>query len=366
MTLLSEYTRWWQAVQNRDGRFDGVFIYGVRSTGIYCRPSCGARKPRVDQVTFFTTADEARAEGFRACRRCRPDEATGADLRTEMVRLSRFIESYDSPDRPLTLAVMADYMKLSPSHLQRSFRRIMGVSPREYAEMTRVKRLKALVRTGEVVTDAVYEAGYGSSSRVYESSDHRLGMTPGAYKKGGAGMRIRYTIVDCFLGRLLIGATERGISAVLMGRSDRELIAALVKEYPSAVIMRDLSGLGEHIRTLRDYLEGGKSIPDLPLDIRITAFQARVYEVLRRICRGSVRTYGQIAAEIGKPGAARAVGNACAANPTALVIPCHRVMRARGDLGGYRWGVERKRALLAMESQSRSEHDETFEGGAGI
>lgn len=364
MKMSTEYPRWWRAVLSRDKTFDDVFVYGVRSTGVYCRPSCGARKPREDQVVFFTTRDGARAAGFRPCRRCLSDDNSGRDLRGEMIRLSRFIEDYDSPDRPLTLAVMSDYMKLSPSHLQRTFTRIMGVSPRKYAEMMRIKLLKGLVKNGQRVTDALYEAGYGSSSRVYESSAHRLGMTPGAYRKGGAGMRIHYTVVDCILGRLLVGATEKGVSAVLIGRSDRELINALREEYPSAVIVQDSSGLEGYIRALLDYLRDGRSVLDLPLDIRVTAFQARVYEELQKITRGSVRSYSQIAEGIGMAGAARAVGNACAANPTALVIPCHRVVTKSGDPGGYRWGEERKKALLAMER--RSDRDELFEQGAGI
>jgi AraC family transcriptional regulator, regulatory protein of adaptative response / methylated-DNA-[protein]-cysteine methyltransferase len=364
MTMSTEYTRWWRAVLGRDDSFDSVFVYGVRSTGVYCRPSCGARKPSEAQVAFFATTEGARAAGFRPCRRCQPDDAPGRELRAEMIRLSRFIEDYDSPDRPLTLAVMSDYMKISPSHLQRTFTRIMGVSPRKYAETMRLKQLKTLVRSGSLVTDALYEAGYGSSSRVYESSDRYLGMAPGVYRKGGLGMRIHYTTVDCLLGRLLVGATEKGISAVLIGGSDRELTAALREEYPSAVIVQDSSGLEGYIRALLDYLRDGRSVLDLPLDIRVTVFQARVYEELRKIGRGFVRTYSQIAEGIGRPGTARAVGNACAANPTALVIPCHRVVKMGGKLGGYRWGVERKKTLLAMER--RLDPDESFEQGGGI
>lgn len=365
MTESDEYTRWWRAVLTRDGGFDGVFVYAVRSTGIYCRPSCGARKPRQSEVTFFPTAGEARAAGYRPCRRCMPDQAPEPNLHGQTARrLSRFIEEYDSADRPLTLAVMSRYMGLSPSYLQRTFTRIMGVSPRTYADMTRTKRLKTLVRSTMGISDALYEAGYGASSRLYEGSARRLGMTPGAYRKGGDGMRIHYTVVDCPLGRLLVGATEKGVSAVLIGRTDRELIKALGDEYPSAEIVSDSSGLQRYLDALLDYLKGERLTPDLPLDIRITAFQAQVYEALRAIGRGQVRTYGQIAEEIGQPNAARAVGNACAANPAALLIPCHRVVRKGGDPGGYRWGVERKKALLKMERQP--DRDESFEQGAGI
>jgi AraC family transcriptional regulator of adaptative response/methylated-DNA-[protein]-cysteine methyltransferase len=283
----------------------------------------------------------------------------------EMVgRLCRFIEEYDSPDRPLTLAVMSDYMKISPHHLQRTFTGIMGVSPRRYAEMSRLKRLKSLVRKGEGVTNALYEAGYGSASRLYEGSARRMGMTPGAYMRGGKGMRIHYAVVDCALGRLLVGATEKGISAVSVGRSDEELERALFDEYPSADIVRDSSGLDGYIEALLAYLEGKQPVLALPRDVRVTAFQARVYEALQAIPYGSVRTYAQVAQAVGAPRAARAVGNACAANPTALLVPCHRVVRADGSVGGYRWGVDRKKTLLDREGESRQ--DEAFEKGAGI
>jgi AraC family transcriptional regulator of adaptative response/methylated-DNA-[protein]-cysteine methyltransferase len=361
----AEYREWWKAVLARDSRLDGVFVYGVRSTGVYCRPSCGARKPREAQVAFFSSEAGARAAGFRPCRRCLPDGAVDRDPNRDMVRrLSRFIEEYDSADRPLTLAIMSDYMKLSPSHLQRTFTRVMGVSPRRYAEMDRVKRLKLLVRDGNEVTRALYEAGYGSSSRLYEGAARRLGMTPGTYKRGGKGMKIGYTVVDCPLGRLLVAATDKGVSAVSIGQSDEVLERALYEEYPSAEIVRDRTGLDEYIGAMLSYLEGKRSVLDLPRDVRVTAFQARVYEALMAIPRGSVRTYRWIAEEIGRPAAARAVGSACAKNPTSLLIPCHRVVRTDGDMGGYRWGVERKRALLAMEREV--DKDESFEKGAGI
>ncbi len=360
--------KWAEAVMARDDRMDGVFVYGVSSTRIYCRPSCPARKPREDRLVFFTSGQGARAAGFRPCRRCRPDDAVAGDPHEKMVaRLSRFIENYDSPDRPLTLAVMSDYMKISPHHLQRTFTKIMGVSPRRYAEMSRLKRLKSLVRSGEGVTDALYEAGYGSSSRLYEGSAGRLGMTPGAYKKGGKGMRIHYTVVDCPLGRLLVAATGKGVSAVSVGPADEELEKALFDEYPSAEIVRDPSGLEGYIGALMSYLEGKRSILAIPLDVRVTAFQARVYDALQDIPYGAVRTYAQIAEAVGDPGAARAVGNACAANPTALVVPCHRVVRTDGSMGGYRWGVDRKSSLLAGERQSMGEESEVeFEKGSGI
>ncbi|MBN2223670.1 MAG: methylated-DNA--[protein]-cysteine S-methyltransferase [Deltaproteobacteria bacterium] len=360
-----EYRQRWEAVLARDRSFDGLFVYGVRSTGVYCRPSCGARKPREEKVTFFASAQDARSAGFRACRRCMPDEPVNRDPQKEMVRrLSRFIEDYDSADRPLTLAVMSDYMKRSPSHLQRTFTRIMGVSPRRYAEISRLERFKAMLRDGRGVTPALYEAGYGSSSRLYEGANRRLGMTPGAYKKGGKGMKIRYIVVGCPLGRLLTAGTDKGISAVSLGASDEVLERALYDEYPSAQIVRDRAGLEGYVEALLKYLEGRGEVLDIPRDVRATAFQARVYEALTAIPYGVIRTYGQVAEAMGDPKAARAVGGACAVNPTALVVPCHRVIGADGGIGGYRWGVERKRALLTLEQERN--RDESFEDGAGI
>jgi AraC family transcriptional regulator of adaptative response/methylated-DNA-[protein]-cysteine methyltransferase len=356
---------WWDAARKRDGRLDGVFVFGVRSTGIYCRPSCPARRPREDRVVFFATPEEARRAGFRACLRCRPDETVVKDPRVEMVTsLCRFIEAYDDPGRPLTLAVMAEQMKISPAHLGRTFRDVMGISPRRYAGMVRDRRLKRLVREGASVTDALYAAGYGSPSRLYEGASGRLGMTPGAYGRGGRGMRIRYAITGSPLGRLLVAATERGVSAVSIGESDEALAAALRAEYPAAEIERDGEGLEEYIRAILAYLEGKGAALDLPTDVIVTAFQAKVYEALRKIPYGETKSYAEVARAIGKPGAPRAVGRACAANPTALVVPCHRVVKSGGDVGGYRWGAEIKKELLDKEKEFGRE--ESFENGAGI
>jgi AraC family transcriptional regulator of adaptative response/methylated-DNA-[protein]-cysteine methyltransferase len=359
------HKEWWRAAAARDRRLDGVFVFGVLSTGIYCRPSCPARRPRKDLVVFFRTPEEARRAGFRPCLRCHPDETVVKDPRVEMVKsLCRFIDEYDDSDRPLTLAVMGEQMGISPSHLGRTFRGVMGISPRQYAEVVRDRRLKRLVRSGSSVTDALYAAGYGSTSRHYAGAPERLGMTPGAYGRGGRGMRIRYEITDSPLGRLLVAATERGVSAVSIGESDEGLEKRLFTEYPAAEIVRDGEGLDDYIGAILAYLDGGGAALDLPTDVIVTAFQARVYEALRRIPRGQTKSYAEIAEAIGKPHAARAVGRACAKNPTALVVPCHRVTESGGDLGGYRWGAERKKALLAREKES--ELGETFEAGAGI
>jgi AraC family transcriptional regulator of adaptative response/methylated-DNA-[protein]-cysteine methyltransferase len=272
------------------------------------------------------------------------------DPRVRLVqRLCRYIEKYDSPDQPLTLANMSGHVHVSPNHLQRIFKHMMGISPRQYAEARRLHRLKRLIKEGETVTRAIYEAGYGSSSRLYEGVSTRMGMTPGAYRRGGEGMRIRFTIVSCPLGRLLVAATEKGICAVSIGKTDKTLEAALSSEYPAAEIHWDQDGLLGYVTALLEYFSGKQLHLDLPLDVQVTAFQCRVYEALRAIPYGHTRTYGEIAGAIGHPRAVRAVARACAANPTAIVIPCHRVIRKDGGTGGYRWGLERKKTLLAKE-----------------
>ena len=350
MDTMSQEDRW-KAVLARNKRFDGAFVYGVQSTGIYCRPSCPARRPRKDQVSFFRMPEAAKQAGFRPCRRCRPDEAINQDPEVNLVqRLCRYIENYDSAEEPLTLAAMGTYVQVSPYHLQRIFKRNMGITPKQYGDACRVRRLKGLFKNGEDVTSALYEAGYGSSSRLYEGASARLGMTPGTYVRGGKGMRIRYTIVNSPLGRLLVAATEKGISAVSIGKSDAALGGALSDEYPAAEIRRDEAGLGEYVGILLKYLDGKQPNLNLPLDIQVTAFQRRVYETLRAIPYGQTRTYSEVAESIGHPQAVRAVGQACASNPTALIIPCHRVIRKNGHPGGYRWGTQTKRTLLAKET----------------
>jgi AraC family transcriptional regulator of adaptative response/methylated-DNA-[protein]-cysteine methyltransferase len=346
---------WWKALLARDRHFDGIFIYGVRSTGIYCRPSCPARRPRRDQVLFFQSPDAAAASGFRPCRRCRPDETPDPEGPTGWVRrLCRHLEEHDFSEGPPTLAAMAEFAGLSPHHLQRTFKRFMGISPRQYAEACRLRRLKIGLKAGENVTHALYEAGYGSSSRLYEGAAGHLGMTPRSYGRGGKGMLIRYTIVDSPLGRLLLAATEKGISAVSIGKRDPALERALYDEYPAADIRRDTAGLAGSVRALLDSLEVERPHPELPLDVQVTAFQRRVYEALRAIPAGRTRSYAEIAEAIGQPGAVRAVARACASNPVALLIPCHRVIRKDGRTGGYRWGAPAKQALLAMEKAGTS------------
>ena len=297
---------------------------------------------------FFPLPEAAERAGFRPCRRCRPKEAAAGDPQADLVRrVCHWIET--SGDGPISLRDLAAEAGVSPSHLQRTFKRMMGITPHQYAEACRLRRLKSLVRKGTNVTRALYEAGYGSSSRLYEGVLRRMGMTPGKYLKGGKGMHVRYTIVNCPLGRLLIAATDKGVSAVSIGKSDHTLEAALFSEYPAAEIHRDKDGLGEYVTALLKSLDSGKPHLDLPLDIQVTAFQRRVYEALRTIALGQTRSYQEIANTIGHPGAARAVARACATNPAAIIIPCHRVVRQDGTMGGYRWGIEAKQALLNKE-----------------
>jgi AraC family transcriptional regulator of adaptative response/methylated-DNA-[protein]-cysteine methyltransferase len=341
----------WQAVQARDASADGLFIYAVRSTGIYCRPTCPSRRPNRDQVMFFPLPEAAEQAGFRACRRCQPRSATPHDPQVELIgRACRYIAEH--VECTPTLEQVGQAVGLSPHHLQRTFKRMMGITPRQYAEACRVERLKTRLRHGDTVTTALYEAGYGSSSRLYERAPARLGMTPATYRRGGQGARIGYTIAATRLGRLLVAATESGICFVSLGDDDAALAAALAGEYPAAEIARAPGKeLSEWVDAILSYLDGEEPHLDLPLDIQATAFQWRVYEALRAIPYGSTRSYRAVAEALGQPTAARAVARACATNPVALVVPCHRVIGEDGGMRGYRWGVERKQALLDQESK---------------
>ncbi len=337
------------AISSRDMRMDGRFVYGVRSTGIYCRPSCPSRRPRPSQVLIFAVPEAAEQGGFRPCLRCHPRQGP----RSSQSRLIRRVcsEIQASTDRSASLRRLAAVTGLSPHYLQRVFRQAMGITPRQYADSIRVASLKSDLRKGNDVTTALYQAGYGSASRIYERSDAQLGMTPGIYRQGGRGMKISYVISDCSLGRVLVAATQRGISAVSLGENDESLTAALGEEYPHAEIQR---GSGEHSRWVRAivrHLAGSDPHLDLPTDVVATAFQRRVWEALRAIPIGATRTYSEVARAIGQPSATRAVARACATNPTAIVVPCHRVVRTDGSLGGYRWGLRRKELLLARESR---------------
>ncbi len=338
----------WRAVEARDTAFDGAFVYAVASTGIYCRPSCPSRRPGRARVTFFEAPEAAEHAGFRSCRRCLPRAVPAPDARVEAVRgACRFIEAHD--EGPPTLAVLAAHVGLSRYHLQRTFKRIVGVTPRQYADARRLGRLKTMLKAGDRVTGALYEAGYGSSSRLYERAPSQLGMTPATYRRGGKGATIGFAVAPCPLGRVLVAATQRGVSAVYLGDDEAALEAALRREYPAAEITRDEAGLGRWVAALIEHLDGRRPHLDLPLDVRATGFQRQVWEALQAIPYGATRSYGEVARTIGRPTAARAVARACASNPVSVVVPCHRVVPASGGFGGYRWGTERKRALLAKE-----------------
>jgi AraC family transcriptional regulator of adaptative response/methylated-DNA-[protein]-cysteine methyltransferase len=343
----------WNAVLARDATCDGAFVFAVRSTGIYCRPSCPSRHPRREYVIFFPEPAAAEQAGFRACRRCRPRDAARSAPAGLAQRLCRFIETRiaANPEEPLTLAALASEAHLSPHHLERTFKRVMGITPRQYADTQRMRRLKSRLKKGDDVTTALYDAGFGSSSRLYERAPAHLGMTPATYRRGGEGMRIGYTIVPCPLGRLLVAATTQGVSAVYLGDRAQPLEAALAEEYPRADIFRDRNGLRGWVSTLLRHLRGQEPHLELPLDVQATAFQRRVWEELKRIPYGSTRSYSEVARAIGKPRAIRAVARACATNPVSIVVPCHRVVRGDGNLAGYRWGLDRKRALLEEEKR---------------
>ena len=352
----------WQAVLVRDAGCDGVFVYAVRSTGVYCRPGCPAPRPRREHVVFYTLPEAAELAGFRPCRRCRPDNTPARDPQVKLVQSAcRYLEA--NLETPVTLTDLGRHVGVSPHHFQRTFKRLTGITPRQYADACRLGRLKSRLKERKTVTMAMFEAGYGSSSRLYERASSQLGMTPATYRRGGRDMCIRYTLVDCPLGRLLLAATERGICAVCLGDQDAELEQALRGEYPAAEVARDDAALGPWVGELLDHLRGERPHLDLPLDVQATAFQGRVWQALREIPYGSTRTYTEIAAAVGHPTAVRAVANACAANPVAVVVPCHRVIREDGGLGGYRWGLGRKETLLAQEQATLAEASPKAETG---
>lgn len=338
----------WQAVLARDASQDGKFVFAVSSTGVYCRPSCPSKRPRRENVSFFRQPDEAEAAGYRACLRCRPKTANGTG-RASMVRaICRYIEQH--LDEPVTLACLSQEFHLSPFHLQRQFKGVLGITPRAYADSCRMKQLKSNLRAGHSVTRALYDAGYSSSSRLYERTASQLGMTPDKYRRGAIAAPIRYTFADSPLGRMLVAATEKGICAIQFADSDDELEHGLRHEFPFALRRRDDKALQSWTRRLLRHLEGMSLDKSLPLDIQATAFQRKVWSYLQSIPFGATRSYAAVAKGIGRPTATRAVARACATNPVAVAIPCHRVVNASGAMGGYRWGIERKRTLLEIES----------------
>lgn len=346
--------RRWQAVNDRDSSLDGAFVFAVSSTGIFCRPSCPSKRPRRENVSFFERALEAEKAGFRACLRCRPKAIDGNPQAALVRSVCRYIEQ-NIEDR-LTLGGLAKEFRRSPFHLQRTFKAVLGISPKAYMDAVRLRQVKHNLQSGHSVTTSLYAAGYGSSSRLYERTSTQLGMTPEKYRRGAVAAVVRFTVVDSPLGRMLIAATDKGICAIQFAETEEELQQGLMREFPFATRRRDDEGMSEWQEKLERLMEGTdqggrnpEAHPSLPLDIRATAFQRRVWEALQRIPRGETRSYSAIAKNIGMPTATRAVARACATNPIALAIPCHRVVRENGDLGGYRWGIQRKERLLAME-----------------
>lgn len=337
----------WAAVRARNGRYDGRFVYAVSSTGIYCRPSCPSRRPLRSNVSFLPDAVSAEEAGYRACRRCRPKSSLPPEAAQRVGLAREYLEAHY--DERVTLERLGREVRLSPFHLQRTFKKLVGMTPKDYAQAIRLRRLKKRLKKGDTVTTATYASGFGSSSRLYERANAHLGMTPAAYRRGGKGMTIRFTVVGSPLGHLLVAATERGVCCVRFGEADAILEEALRREYPAATVERRAGELETWVAAISRSLTRSADLLTLPLEVRATAFQLRVWQELRRIPPGETRTYAQIAAAIGRPAAARAVARACASNPVALAVPCHRVVRKDGGLGGYRWGVDRKRELLVRE-----------------
>jgi AraC family transcriptional regulator of adaptative response/methylated-DNA-[protein]-cysteine methyltransferase len=343
----------WVAVQKKDRRYDGKFVFAVASTGIFCVPSCPSRRARKENVVFFSRPEEAEAAGFGACLRCKPkDEGARSRQKRTIDEVCSFIDK--NPDRKVTLAVLSDRLGISPFHLQRTFKRAVGITPRQYAEKSKLDTAKLLLKRGESVRKSTYGAGHNSVSWLYSNGEGILGMDPSSYKEGGAGMRISYHITGCRLGRLLVAGTDHGVCAVSLGDSDETLRLRLRNEYPNAEIGGDDDKPTGWVDRILTYIEATRPhhLHDLPLDIRATSFQYRVWRELRSIPCGWTKSYTEIARRVGSPKATRAVANACAANPVAIVIPCHRAVRKSGELGGYRRGPERKRALLEKEAEA--------------
>jgi AraC family transcriptional regulator of adaptative response/methylated-DNA-[protein]-cysteine methyltransferase len=351
MQTLNKTNQKWTMVMARDAKADGVFVYAVKSTGVFCRPSCPSRRPRREVVEFFDSPAQAQNAGYRACRRCQPGMRPAQLEKVESA--CRFIESH--VDSALSLEAVARHVGSSPFHFQRMFKSVLGVSPRQYQQAKRAEKFKSALHETPRITDAIYEAGYGSSSRAYEGIRAQMGMTPSVFRRNGEGASILYTILTMELGKLLVATTPRGLCSVRFGESETALVRDLRREFQAAEIRRDDQALQALAAQIGELRRGALHSPQIPLDIRGTAFQQLVWNALRKIPSGQTRSYSDVAKSIGKPKAVRAVANACAANPVAVVIPCHRVVEQSGGLGGYRWGVKRKAALLDREkSQTRT------------
>jgi AraC family transcriptional regulator of adaptative response/methylated-DNA-[protein]-cysteine methyltransferase len=338
----------WEAISQRDRSSDGRFVYAVRTTGVYCRPSCAARPAHRRNVRFFETPALAEAAGFRACKRCRPNSKSAEVVNAEIVaRACELIVDAETVPRLESLARM---LGISPFHLHRIFKAATGITPKAYFNAERARRMKLEIDAGESITAALYGAGYGSSSRFYETASARLGMTARAYARGGAGVTIRFAIGQCTLGSILVAATARGVVAVEFADDPAWLLNALQARFPDADLVGGDAAFERLVATVIALVEEPRQAIDLPLDIRGTAFQEQVWQALRQLPPGTTATYAEIAARIGRPASTRAVANACGANRIALLIPCHRVVRTDGSGGGYRWGIDRKAALIRREA----------------
>lgn len=337
----------WQAVKTKNGEFDGVFFFGVRTTGIFCRPACSSKTPKAENVSFFETADDAERSGFRACLRCRPKDARSPSPAAELI--AQAFKQISSDAEVASVDGLSQTLGISSGHLQKVFRSILGVSPKEVLDRTRMRKFRENVRETDVTT-SLYESGFGSSRSLYEKAEQNLGMTPATYKKGGKGLAITYTISDSPLGKMLVAATDKGICSVSFGDDEASLTAELEQEFFAAELRENDAELKYAVTAILKSLDGEMLIFDLPLDVRATAFQMRVWSELRKIPFGETRSYGDIAKNIGNKQSVRAVARACATNPVALVNPCHRVIAADGKLSGYRWGIERKEKLIQNES----------------
>jgi AraC family transcriptional regulator, regulatory protein of adaptative response / methylated-DNA-[protein]-cysteine methyltransferase len=340
----------WALLMSRDRKADGAFFFSVATTGVYCRPSCGARKPRPENVQFYATAEEAEAAGYRACKRCKPNELNPAsEVAARIAKTCRLIERSESTP---SLEALAKLAGMSRFHFHRTFKSITGITPAEYASARRTARVRESLERSNTVTDAIYDAGFNSSSRFYEGANRVLGMTPTEFRAGGANAEIYFAIGECSMGNILAAQTERGVCAILIGDDAQQLVRGLQDRFPNAKLVGDAPAYQDLIAQVVGLVENPKSGFGLPLDIQGTAFQKRVWKALQQIPPGTTATYTEIAAKIDRPKAVRAVAQACGANPLAIAIPCHRVIRNDGSLSGYRWGVERKRTLLHKEKHA--------------
>lgn len=340
----------WKALQNKDSAADGEFYFSVLTTGVYCKPSCGARLPNRENVSFYETPEAAEKAGYRPCKRCKPTSAPLADRHALMV--SRVCEFIAQAEEEPSLSQMAAHVEMSPHYFNRIFKKVVGVTPKQYVIGRRSEAVKQELSSGSNVTDALYTAGFNTASRFYDGAQPRLGMAAATFKSGGQGIEIRFTIETCWLGLILVAATKKGICSILFGDSEEALAQDLANRFPAAIIERSDEGsdFENWVTNVLDFVKKPSGGLNLPLDIQGTAFQERVWRALQAIPAGTTSSYAEVAQNIGQPKASRAVAAACAANPVAVAIPCHRVVKANGDISGYRWGVERKQNLLEREA----------------